>query len=631
MLSSPVPSFAGIIPDGDYQIQINVTPSTTSYRYPSSCDAAGGTGSYCTIDTVYNIGSQKQGWNSSFTFGNLPSSSGSQVMTDNDLLVSTGMKGSGIAGDGRAGTIDISVTGDTISIDSTAAIGFQVDTIFQTAGGNFAQHLDEALTGHPLTDMSGTVDAVGNMTFTPTGRLGTIDGPNPDIIDRRWNVNDVAAPSGTWQSFTTGTVTTVAGSITGTQVVNVGPTLNGDAYDDFQAVLVQGSQVGRDWETFAGVAYYETWKVDIVSVNVANLPPVVALSAQQDGAATAFLVSNQVADGNVTVDSNATDGGGAPIDTYAWTINSPGNCATTVGATTNTSVDIDVSGCAAGDNLTASVVVSDTIVSATGTQSLQVANALPNDPDLDGVQDDGTDLDPGDASVLQTTTVAADGRIQVDKGELRLGLTALCAGNNGTRVTEAEIFANAGAGCTAPGNTTPDTITHVGGINDFRVSGIATNDLIKVVLTLSEPIPASPIMRTYRPVSGWATFTEGAPNNVLESAPGALGNCPSPGDMAYVPGLQPGSFCVQMTVKEGGANDSDGTSNAVYVDPVAVGSNAPPVCAPPCQAPGVDSFDSDGGCSMNGTRTVGVAQRADLWLLAGALAWMGWRRKTRQY
>jgi hypothetical protein len=368
--------------------------------------------------------------------------------------------------------------------------------------------------------------------------------------------------------------------------------------------------------------------VDIISVNVANQPPVVALTAQQNAADTAFLASNQMADGDVTVNSNATDGGGAPIATYSWTLGSPGGCATAVGATTGASVDIDVTGCAVGDNITAAVDVSDTVVSATGTQTLQVANALPNDPDLDGVQDDGTDLDPGDASVLQATTVAADGKIQVDKGNLRLGLTALCAGTNGTRVTEAEIFANAGDGCTAPANTTPDTIPHSGGIHDFRVSGIASNDVIKVVLPLSAAIPATPILRTYRPVSGWSTFTEGAPDNALESAPGAPGNCPSPGDAAYVPGLQAGSFCVQMTVKEGGANDSDGTSNTVYVDPVAIGSNAPPVCAPPCNAPGLAAFG--GGCSIGSASIVGAEKRADFWLLAGFLAWMGWRRKARQ-
>lgn len=269
MISAPTPSFAGIIPDGDYQIQINVTPFTTSYLYPSyeaACIASSGA-SYCTVTNSYDFGSKTRGWQSSFTTGgNIPGGT-SKEMSDNDVL-SGGVWGSGIAGDGRAGTIDISVSGDTISIDDKAAIGFQIDTLTYTVLGNWAQFVNQSPTG-----MSGTVDALGNMTFTPTGRLAHYDGPLNPPDEIRWNVDDVTTPGNTaWSPFTTGTVTTTWGSITGAQVANVGPTLNGDGLDDFTATLVQASIMGTDNAHLKGNPVLEVWNVNIVSVSAVPIP-----------------------------------------------------------------------------------------------------------------------------------------------------------------------------------------------------------------------------------------------------------------------------------------------------------------------------------------------------------------------
>ena len=87
---------------------------------------------------------------------------------------------------------------------------------------------------------------------------------------------------------------------------------------------------------------------------------------------------------------------------------------------------------------------------------------------------------------------------------------------------------------------------------------------------------------------------------------------------------------MQLTMQEGGANDADNTTNGVLVDPGGVATDAPPECEKPCTSPTVKSFDSDGGCSISSV-DVEAGKRADIWLLAGFLAWMGWRRKSRQH
>ena len=51
-----------------------------------------------------------------------------------------------------------------------------------------------------------------------------------------------------------------------------------------------------------------------------------------------------------------------------------------------------------------------------------------------------------------------------------------------------------------------------------------------------------------------------------------LGTCPSTGDDSYLKGLAEGDFCVQLTIEDGGPNDTDGQVNGTVKDPGGVGS-----------------------------------------------------------
>jgi hypothetical protein len=90
-----------------------------------------------------------------------------------------------------------------------------------------------------------------------------------------------------------------------------------------------------------------------------------------------------------------------------------------------------------------------------------------------------------------------------------------------------------------------------------------------VIVPQSSAIPADAIYRKYFADVGWSGFVEDA-NNSIASAPGILGVCPAPGDESYRQGLTEGDFCVQLTIEDGGSNDTDGIANGVIKDPGGV-------------------------------------------------------------
>ena len=253
------PAAAAVIADGNYQISILTTPFTVFQG-----------------STIYLAGSDGA-WNSTFTLGTLPGGS-SQTMTDNGASA-TGSdavaRGSSLAGDGYAGTINITVTGGSFTVSS-----FQVDAIFATCCGMFVQYTDLSI--QPVA-MNGTIDqTTGAMTFDPTGRLGAFSAINT-FFDRRWNVDDLTTPCSSttgcasngntvYSMFTTGAATNSSGTINGAPLTAIGD-VNFDSLTDYQAILVSGAMIGADWGGLAGVSYFETWEVTMLSFH-GDPPPV---------------------------------------------------------------------------------------------------------------------------------------------------------------------------------------------------------------------------------------------------------------------------------------------------------------------------------------------------------------------
>jgi hypothetical protein len=226
-------AMAEMIAGGNYTMEIQISPELVP-----------GTG----IPAVGTDGA----WNSSFTFGGLPTAATSTGIFDNGTTLNptpTGTFGSSIGGDGIAGTIGISVCGSCGNITFNS---FNFDTIANTAGGNFAQE------GGNLGLWVGSTSATVT-TFNPVGRLGGIDqgtnsffGPNP------WN----------YGSFTTGSQTGPSGTLSGTAVTNIGD-VNGDGIDDYTATFVSNTLVGEEWGPgFSGTPYTEVWQMEILSAPI---------------------------------------------------------------------------------------------------------------------------------------------------------------------------------------------------------------------------------------------------------------------------------------------------------------------------------------------------------------------------
>lgn len=150
---------------------------------------------------------------------------------------------------GFAGTtvvIGLSVKSGVIKITS-----FQVDTIFGTIGGDFAQYASStaAMTG---------AESAGNMTLTLTGRQAAINAP---VFNTSWNVN-----GSTTTPFTSGTACNSLGCITGNAVTPVPGTPN------YRVTLVSAGVMGADWGLFAGTPYFEIWNSQSTIFRVSEVP-----------------------------------------------------------------------------------------------------------------------------------------------------------------------------------------------------------------------------------------------------------------------------------------------------------------------------------------------------------------------
>lgn len=195
-------------------------------------------------------------------------------------------------------TYDISVNaagscfafGDcTTLVDNvTAGSSISIATTDDGAGGvNFTvtSASDMLYTGTPgglftTTQIggSGSIDASGNVSYTPTGRLGAAEffaylgTPAWNVADNGFT-NDTA---GAYVGFTSGSMTNI-NPADGTGAT-AGLTLTGSALDDsLNAVIVSVSNVGTAWGSFGGTPYSEVWNVSFTETSAVPVPAAVWL------------------------------------------------------------------------------------------------------------------------------------------------------------------------------------------------------------------------------------------------------------------------------------------------------------------------------------------------------------------
>ena len=148
------------------------------------------------------------------------------------------------------------------------------------------------------------------------------------------------------------------------------------------------------------------------------------------------------------------------------------------------------------------------------------------------------------------------------------------------------------------------------GLFDFKVSGAQAGDSYNIVLPLISDVPDGSVVRTFLGESiGWQDFTLDAAN-AISSAQAVAGACPAPGSGLYVDGLALAANCLQLSIEDGGPNDSDGQIDGTLANFSGVALRTPPEPVAPAPQPG-RAYQSGGGCTV----ATGSSQDGSLMLL----------------
>ncbi len=319
-----------------------------------------------------------------------------------------------------------------------------------------------------------------------------------------------------------------------------------------------------------------------VTITEENVVPTVSLLVEQNAVNTRLIVTNE---GEVTLTASVEDANPGDTHSYAWDLTNNALVDTNMDADPATFV-FDPSGLTAGFYGVVLTVTDGNGGTATIEILLEVVTAAPilsaTDSDGDGIADDiesyGDSDGDGIANYKDSDQLAAH-ELQSREGDsenyiirtdvglsLQLGVVAFASQADGADVTIDEI-ASYGGGEASAGVDPNDGVANVGGYFDYEIWGLSqAGQSARLVLPQFNPIPQGAVYRKYFGDTGWSVFVENE-RNAIESAPGLPGICPAPGDNAYRPGLNEGDYCIQLTIEDGGPNDTDRIKNYVIADP----------------------------------------------------------------
>jgi hypothetical protein len=101
-------------------------------------------------------------------------------------------------------------------------------------------------------------------------------------------------------------------------------------------------------------------------------------------------------------------------------------------------------------------------------------------------------------------------------------------------------------------NKSSDTST-TGDIYDYVVEGLSAGATTVVIVELTTASPANAELRRYSLVTGWANFEVDASNTIHTKTSATCAD-----NSTWKTGLTTGATCLRLTIKDGGANDTDG-------------------------------------------------------------------------
>ena len=311
-----------------------------------------------------------------------------------------------------------------------------------------------------------------------------------------------------------------------------------------------------------------------LTITEQNIAPEVDLSIQQDGKNSVHILADG---GMVTLTATTQDPNPNDTVTLDWSA-TDNTLSDSDGHLTNETFVFDPSNLEEG-HYRADLTVTDTS-GATDNAILNflLVAELPElvatvDSDGDGIDDlaEGTSDTDKDgipdyldniaaSNVLPEIVQVTDSfLLECDPGvKCALGQFSLQGQSGGARLGNQDIEAIA--------DLSNDDVFTLNEIFDFEIAELPEQgQSASITIPLNDPIPENAVYRKFIN-DQWQTFIEDD-NNALSSTLGSLGVCPPPGDNAWQAGLTEGDLCVQLTIEDGGPNDSDQLVNGRIADP----------------------------------------------------------------
>ena len=316
-----------------------------------------------------------------------------------------------------------------------------------------------------------------------------------------------------------------------------------------------------------------------VTIVESNVAPKLSLTILQNGISVPLIYADQ---GEATIRVSIDDANPQDSHSIDWSA-TDNRLSRSIGDDKATDFVFDPTELLEGVYEVAVTVSDDGMqpLEAFATMALSVEALAPDlsddtDTDGDGVSDASEGLGDSDGDRIPdyldnsddiSALPTGDGSraIQSSEGtQLSLGDVAVFSGSVSADITldDIESFADSVGGADA----SDDEYYFTRGIFDFEVAGLSLGSVADIVVPLSAPLLEGSVYRKYDVNRGWSQFVEDSANR-LSSAPGELGVCPAPGSSSYLDGLIVGSYCVQLSIEDGGDNDHDTMVNGVVKDP----------------------------------------------------------------
>ena len=190
------------------------------------------------------------------------------------------------------------------------------------------------------------------------------------------------------------------------------------------------------------------------------------------------------------------------------------------------------------------------------------ADSATPDLDEDGVPDEFDEVAAEHAISLDSSE--SDLLVIAQRGtKLAAGGAATSNSVRGVKVTESMIIEGGEDGGDAPLNAEDTGFDYGSGLYDLEIQRIAApGQSVRIVVSVGSAIPADGMLRIFTEAQSWMDFATDE-NNTVASSQGTETSCPEVGAVSYSSGLNEGSFCIELMIEDGGANDADGEANGV--------------------------------------------------------------------